>query len=42
MAKLMINLEEAKAYVQANYQGDPMIRHLYLTLLEKLPKEVQG
>ena len=38
MAKLMIVLDEAKAFVQANYQGDPLIRHLYLTLLEKVPK----
>ena len=38
MAKLMIDLEGAEAYVQANYQGDPLIRHMYEVLLDKLPK----
>ena len=32
-----IDLSEARAFVEANYQGDPLLRHLYGTLLEKLP-----
>lgn len=38
MGNILIDLEAAKAYVQANYQGDPLLRHLYLTLLDALPK----
>ena len=38
MGNVLINLEAAKEYVQANYQGDPLLRHLYLTLLDALPK----
>ena len=33
-----IDVAAAKAFVEANYQGDPLLRHLYGTLLEKLPK----
>lgn len=36
-----IDLTEARAFVEANYQGDPMLRHLYGTLLEKLPRVEQ-
>lgn len=38
MAKEYINVSDAKAFVEANYQGDPLLRHLYVTLLDKLPK----
>ena len=38
MGNVLIDLEAAKEYVQANYQGDPLLRHLYLTLLDALPK----
>ena len=38
MGKLMIDVAEAKDFVEANYQGDPLLRHLYMTLLDKLPK----
>lgn len=33
-----IDLAAARAFVEANYQGDPLLRHLYETLLDKLPK----
>lgn len=33
-----IDLAAARAFVEANYQGDPVLRHLYGTLLVKLPK----
>lgn len=33
-----IDAAAAKAYVEANYQGDPLLRHLYCTLLDVLPK----
>lgn len=33
-----IDVAAARAFVEANYQGDPLLRHLYGTLLEKLPK----
>lgn len=33
-----IDVAAAKAFVEANYQGDPLLRHLYGTLLEKLPR----
>lgn len=32
-----IDLAAARAFVEANYQGDPLLRHLYGTLLDKLP-----
>ena len=32
-----IDFTEARAFVEANYQGDPILRHLYGTLLDKLP-----
>ena len=38
MGKMLIDVAEAKDYVQANYQGDPLIRHMFVTLLDKLPK----
>ena len=42
MGNVLIDLEAAKEYVQANYQGDPLLRHLYLTLLDALPKAEGG
>jgi hypothetical protein len=33
-----IDVAAARAFVEANYQGDPLLRHLYGTLLDKLPK----
>ena len=33
-----IDVAAARAFVEANYQGDPLLRHLYGTLLVKLPK----
>ena len=33
-----IDLPAARAFVEANYQGDPLLRHLYGTLLDKLPR----
>lgn len=33
-----IDVDEARAFVEANYQGDPLLRHLYGTLLDKLPR----
>ena len=35
---MYIDPEQARAYVEANYQGDPLLRHLYGKLLENLPK----
>ena len=32
-----IDVAAARAFVEANYQGDPLLRHLYGTLLDKLP-----
>ena len=37
----MIGVNEAKAYIEANYQGDPLLRHMFITLLDKLPKVEQ-
>lgn len=36
-----IDVAEAKAYIEANYQGDPLLRHLFMTMLDKLPKVAQ-
>lgn len=36
--KELIDVEAAREYVQANYQGDPLLRHIYLVLLEQFPK----
>jgi hypothetical protein len=33
-----IDVAAARAFVEANYQGDPLLRHLYGTLLDKLPR----
>lgn len=33
-----IDVEAAKTFVQENYQGDPLLRHMYMVLLDKLPK----
>ena len=38
MGKILIDVEQAKEYVRANYQGDPLLRHLHTTLLDALPK----
>jgi hypothetical protein len=32
-----IDLAAARAFVEANYQGDPLLRHTYMVLLDKLP-----
>lgn len=36
-----IDVAAARAFVEANYQGDPLLRHLYGTLLDKLPRVEQ-
>lgn len=38
MPRQYIDVSDAKAFVEANYQGDPLLRHLYVTLQDKLPK----
>ena len=38
MGEGLIDVKAAKEYVQANYQGDPVLRHLYMTLLDALPR----
>ena len=38
MGEGLIDVKTAKEYVQANYQGDPLLRHLYMTLLDALPR----
>lgn len=38
MDKEYIDLEAAREYVEANYQGDPLLRTIYGVLLEKLPR----
>ena len=33
-----IDVAAAREFVEASYQGDPLLRHLYGTLLDKLPR----
>ena len=43
MAREFIAVDEASAFVEANYQGDPLIKHLFGTLLDKFPRvEAEG
>lgn len=41
MGEGVIDVKAAKEYVEANYQGDPLLRHLYMTLLNALPKAAE-
>lgn len=34
----VINVKEAREYIQANYPNDPLLRHVVITALEQLPK----
>ena len=34
----MIDVAAAKEYVMGNYPNDPLLKHIMITLLDKLPK----
>ena len=37
----MIDVKAAREYVETNYICDPLLRHMFLTLLDQLPKVEQ-
>lgn len=41
MSKEFIEVEGAKAFVEANYQGNPLIKHMFGALLDKLPRAAE-